>query len=165
MFSYAVFLIPILLKQIGDLIFILSGILSLGLIALFVLLLRVISPARVRQGKRAIVFSVGTIYIVFNTFYFLNIIPPIPLSLKESGVYHYIARTPGGEYETSYEKAPWYLFFEKTDNVFRWKQGEAAYFFSSVFAPANLKATILHQWERYDSEKKEWIKLSKELEH
>lgn len=156
LFSYTIFALPLITKHIGTIMFLLSGVASLGLLGLFLLLLSRITPL-VKQRLQSIAISVGIIYLVFHLFYFANIIPPIPLSLKESGVYHSVARQDG-IYRVTFESPPWYALFRETNSLFHWREGESIYFFSSVFAPTQLNATILHRWSYYDAVKNKWMR-------
>ena len=156
LFSYSIFLVPVLVKDMGAWIFAASGGLSVVFIALFVLLLFMAAPTSVRQARKILMVSVFGIYLLFNALYFTNIIPPVPLSLKEGGVYHFVARTETGIYAVSYEKAPWYRFLEATNSVYHWRRGEAIYFFSSIFSPAGLNVAISHRWSYYDKAQRRW---------
>jgi hypothetical protein len=104
LFSYMTFLLPVLVRRIGDLVFLASGLASLGCILLFLLLLRQMVPTLVILHRRALLISIGCIYLTFNLFYFLNLIPPLPLSLTNIGIYHSVTKTPEGGYVTAYEK-------------------------------------------------------------
>ena len=79
-FSYFVFLFPILFRKIGADIFIISGLAALGFIAFFLSFFSYFVPAQIKKGRKGLMASVAVIYAVFNIFYFANIIPPIPLS-------------------------------------------------------------------------------------
>ena len=100
-----------------------------------------------------------TILVFMNGLYFLNIIPPIPLSLREAGVYHRVTRA-GQDYELSMEKESILqrLFFGKTIHVMK---NSPVYIFTSVFSPADLNTEIVHVWQRYDENKKEWQTVNK----
>lgn len=155
LFSYAIFVVPLVLKKIGDGIFIISGMVSLGLITLFCLAIWHFTPKQVSENRNRIIQSIGSIFILFNILYFTNIIPPIPLALKENGIYHSVT-IKNGIYEVTYEKAPWYLFFQSTDSTYHWKEGELVYYFSAVFAPTKINTTILHHWFYYDETLGSW---------
>ncbi len=76
--------------------------------------------------------------------YFLNWLPPIPLSLKFGGIYHQIEKNHD-EYLLTYEKSPWYTMWkDSSDQV---NSDAPAYCFSSVFAPVTLQTTIYHHWQ------------------
>ena len=75
-------------------------------------------------------------------FYFLNWIPPVPLSLKHGGMYHEVKRS-GDRYELSFEKS-WYEVWKVSDNVI--PADDPVYCFTAVFAPVALKTTIYHHW-------------------
>lgn len=156
LFSYSIFATPLVLRKIGPWVFLLSGMISLLLLALFILFLFYLAPKQTRQAGRAFLFSIGGIYLLFNFLYFTNIIPPIPLSLKESGVYHSVKRLGSGEYELMYEPVRWRFPFQGTDSTYHWKPGEPVYFFSSVFTPTKLDVAILHQWSYYNEDKNKW---------
>lgn len=158
-FSYSIFLMPIILKKMGALIFLVSGVVSLGLIALFIFILSLSLSKQIKASRRSLMMSIGGIFIVFNIFYFTNIIPPIPLSLKEIGVYHLVQKTQSGDYKVRYEKAPWFLPLQNTSSTYHWKRGEAVYVYSSIFAPTKLSIPVFHQWSQFDEKQGKWIKM------
>jgi DUF2914 family protein len=77
-------------------------------------------------------------------FYFLNWIPPVPLSMKFGGMYHQVTKF-GAVYQLTLEKPPWYRFWRRSDEVFR--AADAAYCFTAVFAPVDLQTQIYHHWQ------------------
>ena len=156
-FSYFVFLFPILFRKIGADIFIISGLAALGFIAFFLSFFSYFVPAQIKKGRKGLMASVAVIYAVFNIFYFANIIPPIPLSLKESGIYHSVQRVDEEEYAVSYEKAPLYTPFQDTNWIYHYRPDERVYYFTSVFAPTKFNIPVLHQWSHYSQKEKKWI--------
>lgn len=156
LFSYSIFAVPLVLKKIGTEVFFLSGLTGLTLLALFILFLYALAPSQVKQAGQMLLYSVGSIYLLFNILYFTNIIPPIPLSLKEGGVYHSVRRLENGEYELIYEPSRWRFLFQDTNSIYHRKEGEPVYFFSAVFAPTKLNISILHQWSYYNEGEKKW---------
>lgn len=157
LFSYAILIMPVLFQRMGPDIFLVGGAASLVAIALVVLVLVTFAGGHVRTAMRPVVISILCIYGAFNILYFANIIPPIPLALKEGGVYHLVTRVDGGAYRVVYEPAPWYAPFQETSSVFHWAPGEPVYIFSAVFAPTALDTTIIHMWSYYDEKEGGWI--------
>lgn len=161
LFSYSIFSVPILAGKISDKIFLVSGAVSLGLIALFVFLLYSLYPARVREAGRPLFISITGIYCTFIILYFSNIIPPIPLSLKEGGLYHSIQHTSQG-YAVTFEPAPWYAsFFQETDSTVHWVPGTPLIAFTAIFAPTKINTSIFHHWYYYDEASAQWISSDK----
>lgn len=156
LFSYCIFAVPLVLKKIGAEIFVLSGATSLLLIALFFLLLFKINPQRTGQAKKMLAVSIGVIYLTFQVLYFTNVIPPIPLALKEGGVFHQVTRVDSGAYEVRYESSPWYVFFKNYSPTFHWQAGQRVYCFSAIFAPAKIDTAIEHHWYYYDEALGRW---------
>jgi len=156
LFSYLIFFLPVVFKKIGPGMFVVSGLLSVAVIALFLMLLRRIVPEIVKRDMTTVARSIAAIFITINALYFLNAIPPLPLSLKEAGVYHMITKT-GSEYRLSAEPVPWYKTYLSYNTVFHRAPGESAYAYSAIFAPSGLTTVILHQWQRYDTKTKRWV--------
>lgn len=154
--SFLIFYLPVVFKSIGTGMFLTACAVSLGAIALFVRLLGFLMPELVRRERMGVARSVALICITFNVLYFSNAIPPLPLALKEAGVYHGVSRE-GDEYRLLYEPLPWYAQYLRYNTVFHRAVGEPVYVFTSVFAPTDLKTDIVHEWQRYDATSDEWV--------
>ena len=107
-FSFLIFFVPVVVKKIGGGIFILSGLLSLLVIYAFLKYLGALSSNPLKQQRNYIFRNIGVTFIVINLLYFTNIIPPLPLSLKEIDLAHNITRVDSGSYIIEKEKFPWY---------------------------------------------------------
>ena len=166
--TYAIIAVPtFIVHSIGTWVFLLSGAISLLIMVPFFLILRFVL-LRGKKEKELLVEAriiIVAIFIGFNCLYFLHIIPPVPLSLKEIGIYHSLTRldtsagSTGGIYSVSYEPAPWYVFWRDTSNTFTTTAGGKAACFSSVFAPTGLSTPIFHTWEHYDSASGKWLTM------
>ena len=156
LFSYVVLMIPVWSGKMGALTFFLSGCVAVFIMYWFFKVLTWIVPNFIALQRRTIVFSIGLIYLTFNFFYFANIIPPIPLSLKDLGIYHNVIRYENDTYSLTYEKPAWWLPLRKSDSTFHYEQGDNIYCYASVFAPAKLRTDIYHTWEYYDTELGKW---------
>jgi hypothetical protein len=151
LFSFLVFFLPVLLKRVGDVLFLISGGISLVLaLALFHIALPEDEVPRWVRLKPLTILVLSA-YVVMHLLYFGGLIPPVPLALKWSGIYHHVARTGSG-YEVTYVSPPWYRFWKKGDDPFYMAPGDSAYFFSAVFAPHNIKVPVLHCWSRYSAQ-------------
>ncbi len=165
-YSFAIFLVPVILHKIGDWIFLFSGLVSLVLIALFLIgLFSALGGSasggyfikdKFTESKRLIVVLISGIFILVNLLYFTNLIPPIPLSLKDAGMYHSIQKNGEGNYEVTYEDHGWKGYFDLYPD-FQEVSGKPVYAFSAIFSPKNLNLTILHQWQYYDEAQGKWI--------
>lgn len=156
--TYCVIAAPTwIFHAIGPGVFFMSGLISLAVMALFCLVLfTLVLRGDRKQQLQQFVALVGTIYIIFNGLYFFNIIPPVPLSLKDIGVYHSVLKSSTGDYLGVYEPTAWYIFWRDTSATLHYTPGESAYCFSSVYAPGNLNTPIYHVWEYYDPTVKKW---------
>lgn len=158
LFSYLLIALPVFFfHSIGPLVFLASGFVSLVLIALFLTILYVV-VFRQQEKQRITEVSaiVGAIFIVFNVLYFVNVIPPVPLVLKDIGVYHSLLRDSESRYLATYESPAWFEFWRSTSATYTLTSSRNAFCFSSVFAPTDLETPIFHRWERYDATAGAW---------
>lgn len=155
-FSFFIFYLPILFETINAFIFILSGIVSSVFVAGLIYLLFKKIENTLRQQLKNLTITLGAIYLLFNFFYFTNMIPPVPLSLKEAGIYHSVTRIDN-QYTLKFEKGKWYEFFKESDDLFHYKPSDIIYCFASVFAPTNLNTRIYHRWQYFDKTRDEWL--------
>ncbi len=160
LYLFFVFLLPVLFHRLGVDLFVLSGIISLIIVFFFTKLLRKYSGERFKLHHNPLRISVLSIFVIMNLLYFTNIIPPIPLSLKNAGVYHDVLKNYSGNYEVRGEPALWQDYFNRYP-VFHKQAGENVYVFSSIFSPVNFATEIVHQWQYYDEPKRVWVNSSK----
>jgi hypothetical protein len=152
LFSYVILVVPTFTGYMGAWVFLGSGILALLIMYGFLRLLALVIPNFLALQMRTVIFTVGTIFASLNFLYFLNIIPPIPLSIKDIGVYHSVVRFENGDYQLKYEDGPWWHFWKRSDTDFHPAAGNNIYCFTRVFTPARLDTEIYHRWEYYDPE-------------
>jgi hypothetical protein len=156
LFSYLIFLVPLIVNKVSAGLFIVSGILSLAVIVGIIRLLKKMNPYEFRKHGKRIIVSIVSAYLIFNIFYFLNIIPPVPLSLKFNAVYHEVTKVRDFEYVATYEEAPWYQPLRKRSRVYHRTGDEPVYVFTSVFTPARLRTEIHHRWEFFNKDTGRW---------
>ncbi|MFA6301282.1 MAG: DUF2914 domain-containing protein [Candidatus Paceibacterota bacterium] len=155
-YSFAIFMVPVLTHQIGTKIFLLSGLISLVFIVLFIVILFYFIKDKFAESKKLIFVLISGIFILVNALYFTNLIPPIPLSLKDGGIYHSVQKNNDGNYVVTYENRGIKDFFNLYP-TFSKLTAEPVYAFSAIFSPKNLNITIVHEWQYYGANKKKWI--------
>jgi hypothetical protein len=92
----------------------------------------------------AIFAPVATVMIIFATFFFLGLIPPVPLSTKVQGIYHNLVKR---DYH-------YYLYGEMNENsfwdfgktTFHAEPGDKIYFYSQIFSPARISDKLIVHW-------------------
>ncbi len=164
-YSFAIFIVPVLVHRIGADVFVASGLASLAVIGFFMVLLRFIANERFQQSKDGLFLSIIGLFVLINSLYFSHLIPPIPLSLKDSGIYHAITRDPQGAYLAGAEPqdqindSVWSWWF----NFFRFYQpvhatsNESLYAYTAIFSPTSLNTEVIHRWQNWDSASGQWI--------
>lgn len=155
--SYFIILVPTLLKSISPWVFVCSTIVSVVVFSIFVWVIGINKKEHIKINRKKRIAYYMTMLVLINVFYFLNIIPPLPLMLKDVGVYHNLIRLTDGGYllETENNQA-WYSFFSPSQTFHR-TSGEPVYVFSSVYSPVDLNLDVIHNWQKYDNDGEEWV--------
>jgi hypothetical protein len=159
-FAFTIFFVPVLLHQIGPAVFLLSGLISLLLIGGFIHLLRLFTRERLRENRRILLWSIGGIFVGINLLYFIGLIPPIPLALKEAGIYRSITHDGDFNYQAQIEPRDWRDFFRLYQPI-KLTPDESVYAFSAVFSPTKLNTNIIHEWQKYDEPNENWLTSSR----
>jgi hypothetical protein len=154
-FGFMIFFVPIILGQMGPSVFIFSGLLSLAVFGAFIHILLRFAPSKIRQNRSKLLLTTGMIYALINIFYFANMIPPIPLALREADVYHYVMKA-GDVYNVTREETQPFDFLQLYPTVHIVK-GQPVYVYTAVFAPTNFDTSIVHQWQYYSDESGKWV--------
>jgi hypothetical protein len=149
---YMTFALPVWLHGLGLPVFLLGLLLS----ALACAALALASGLKWRRALK----PVGLIYGLLLVFYVANVIPPVPLSRKQMGIYHNVVKSDN-QYVCSMTKPGWFQSPRKSERVFYYRPGDAVYCFSSIFAPANLNTRIFHYWYYDDPRKGRYVLKSK----
>lgn len=149
-FAFFTFFLPVMTGLMNAAIFLLGAGLSVAITFRVVELIYRNNPDRSRREAIGVMApALGLIGLLVG-FYFMNWIPPVPLSLKFGGIYHEVKKS-GDQFELSFEKK-WYEVWKRSDTVF--PANEPIYCFTAVFAPVALKTTVYHHWYfRANSEK------------
>ncbi len=155
LFSYLNLLLPNVLKNLSATLFVVSGVLSVIYIILFTTILSNYT-IQVKVKKKIIITSVFLIFSLMNLFYFFNLIPPIPLSIRDIGIFHNIKRHNDGYIITTEGCGNYiscYFYHEKRHIL---SESQKIYLYSAVFAPSEMTLNAVHQWQKYNYNKKKW---------
>ena len=152
--SLASLVLPYFLNSVAGWVFVLAGCVSLATMYGYLRVLFSLAQD-LRPIRTMVLGSIGVVFLVMNGLYFTGIIPPIPLSIREAGVYHDVERT-GADYTllAERESLPGRLLPGQVIHV---QDPGRVYVFSSVFAPADLETVIAHDWFYFDETSGEWI--------
>lgn len=102
---------------------------------------------------RAMLAPVTSVMIAFVVFYALGWIPPVPLSVREQGIYHMIEKR-GDKVELSFEKS-WWRFWQTSNTEFRAEVGDKIYFYAQIYSPTRISDQVAIRWLQKD-EKGVW---------
>lgn len=160
LFAFAIFIVPVMFHRIGTDIFLISGAASLMIVSLLIILLNYVAKEKFGQSKKMLACSIAGIYLIINILYFTNLIPPIPLSLKEANVYHSIYRNNEGKYTVEGEESSWLDYFSFHED-FHAVKGETIFAHTSIFSPTLFTNDIFHVWQKYDKKSSKWTDFAR----
>jgi hypothetical protein len=138
-FSYMIYLVPILLKQEHwSFVYISSG--------LSILLLYFATGVKLKKWKeqKDKVFIPLFIFFLYLASHHLKWIPPVPVSLKHLAVYHEIKKDYPKYHVTYYR--PWWKFWMKGDDLFYAAENDKIYAFFQVFSPSEFQTVMKIEW-------------------
>jgi hypothetical protein len=141
-FGFFTFFLPVVTGHMNTFVFLVGAALSAAVTFRVVHLVYRSNPDRSRREAVGVTAPAVALIALLVGFYFLNWIPPVPLSMKFGGIYHEVKKS-GERFELSYEKK-WYEVWKRSDTTF--PAGEPIYCFTAVFAPVALKTTVYHHW-------------------
>lgn len=159
-FTFAIFIVPVIMHRIGTDIFLLSGVVSIAAMWIFLRLLRTFARERIVTRRLSLSLLVLCIFVGINTLYFLHLIPPIPLSLKDADIYHSLVVNAPGQYTVTSETKDWLSFFNFSETI-HVAPGDSLYAYSAVFSPTSLNVQIMHVWQWYDPSTRSWRTMSR----
>lgn len=158
LFSFTIFAVPLWVGEIGTEVFVLSGFVALVLFSVFLYALYVTGKKRIESIFNSIAFSVAVCFFAVSGLYITNTLPPIPLALKDIGVYQNVTKQGTGYVLTGEPRTFIDRLFGIAVHV---RQGGELYVFSSVFTPVAIKTEIIHVWERWNPEEEQWVEWSR----
>ncbi|TYB80135.1 DUF2914 domain-containing protein [Bizionia gelidisalsuginis] len=155
-FTFFAFMIPVFIKKMNTPVFIYSGLVSLAVTLLLITFIYRKSPSTRAEIRIVKLFSIIlVIYVTINTFYFTNLIPPVPLALDAGMVAHNVQKQ-NNSYLVTYERDEWYIFWRDHRLEFIYEPGERVYIFTSIFAPTEIKKSIFHRWKWFNKNTNNW---------
>ena len=143
--SYFAYLYPVLIGRLRSWMFLLA--VATALVPLF-LLGRVhyrVTADRQRVLRQALLPSLG-VQAALLALFLLRLLPPVPLSLMELGIYHGVTRDASGSYQLSRQTSPWWKPWASDDADFRARAGDRVYCFFRVFAPVRFEDEVRVRW-------------------
>lgn len=155
-FTFFTFMIPVITKKMNTLIFMFSGLVSFGITLFLITFIYWKSPStRVEIRLPKLISIILTIYVTINLFYYTNLIPPVPLAL-ESGMVAHNVQKENNSYLVTYERDDWYIFWRDHRLKYIHQPGERIFVFTSIFAPTEIKKSVLHRWKWYNENTNDW---------
>jgi Protein of unknown function (DUF2914) len=95
--------------------------------------------------------SIGVQTLLVVLFLF-HLVPPVPLSLRDIGIYHGVVRSPtDATYALSHHPLPWWRFWSKDEQEFLARPGDRIFCFVHIFAPRNFHDEVRMRWAHRDS--------------
>ncbi|MBY0539622.1 DUF2914 domain-containing protein [Patescibacteria group bacterium] len=154
LFSFSIYTVPLWVGRMGSDIFLLSAAVALAVLTGFCFVLYLTGKSQFKENIKGIVYSVGVALTAVVLAYNANLLPPIPLVLKDVGPYHYVARD-GEMYRLLGEETP--LLDRLFGVTVHLVKGEPLYVFSSVYTPVRIDTDIVHRWEYWSTVENDWV--------
>ena len=147
---------PVLMGSITVATFLISLLFSILIFSIFRRLLWLVTRDVFQEHKKRINGGAFVTITLIVVLYFVNIIPPIPLTLKNINFYYDVLRE-GTEYVVRDTERNFFDYFNLRGKTLALTSGQAAYVYTAVFAPARLDTQVVHRWEYRNPETGGWV--------
>ena len=155
LFSIIALILPFIVNAIDLWVFVVSGLVSVCIIMIYTgVLARFVRTIQAQRFQ--IAFIVVFIFILMILSYVANVIPPIPLSIREAGVYHSVQPLYGGGYLLHDEDETILDQISPGERI-HIAPGGRVFVYTAIFAPVDLRIRIVHHWQYYDESTRRWI--------
>ncbi|RKH05214.1 DUF2914 domain-containing protein [Corallococcus sp. CA053C] len=161
---YFASLLPVLLGRVGWWIFTLAVALGCGSIYGLMRVLKRWRPDDAALLLRTVAVPGFGAQAVLLGCYLLGVIPPVPLAVQYSGIYHEVKRVSAGVYHLTSEERPWWkvwTLWHHGDQEFSLRPGEQPVYFFRIFAPKGFAPYHVRVRWYYDHPEKGWTSLGK----
>jgi len=154
LFTIGTVLFPYVLRSIDPRVFVITAVVAVGAITVYVVVLSRFVP-KIQQKRRAVFGVVVGITMFISGLYVSGVLPPIPLSVRDVGVYHRV-ELANGKYELTTERE---TLLERIvpGQTIHIQEGDPVYVFTAIFAPTDLNTTIYHRWQMYNEDTDDWV--------
>lgn len=153
--TFFIFFLPVITRTMGYGMFWISTLASAGLIGAMV---RFLKRRNVLPDPKAYAHIAGLVVgllVLLHVFYIQNWIPPVPMAIRDSGIYRSMKREAGA-FAFKYERPPWYNLWQQDEDTYRYAEGDTVFCFTAVFAPTAFDTEVAHVWYRYDDAMRAW---------
>ncbi len=148
--SYFTYLVPTIMGRIGALPFLGSLVGASMCVAALTWRLDRHMPDHKESIRQHVIYPFAAVAALFAVLYFAKVIPPVPLSLSEIGIYHDVRRE-GSRFALSSTRPRW-KFWQRGDQSFLARTGDAIYCWISVFSPTNFRERLEVHWRFHESD-------------
>jgi hypothetical protein len=141
-FAFFTFFLPVMTGYMNAAIFLVGAVLSAVVTFRVVQLIYRNNPDHSKREVVGVTAPAFTLIGLLVGFYFMNWIPPVPLSMKFGGMYREVQKQDD-RFALSFDRE-WYQIWKRSQNPF--PADEPIYCFTAVFAPVALNTTVYHHW-------------------
>jgi hypothetical protein len=153
---YSIFNVPLIVHAVNDEVFLISVGSATVIFFIYLFILKFSSETAFVYNKKSQAIAI-VIPLVVTFLYFSNLLPAVPLSLKNAGIYHNVYRDPSTkEYILEHEETVAFPLFQ-TRTFHSTPTDSSVFFYTAVHAPTDITAPVSHVWEWYDEISKSWI--------
>ena len=152
--SFLIIFIPILLNTNSKVTFYVAILLSLGLTFGFGRLM--VSRLNFEQAVVKTQFLIPRYLVLafFVLFYWTNVMPPLPLSITDMGIYYSVEKHDSEYHMTSLK--PWWKIWHGSNEDFQYRDGDKVYLFVKAFSPGDFQENVYIEWSRFDPVEDDW---------
>ncbi|MBX3016457.1 MAG: DUF2914 domain-containing protein [Bdellovibrionaceae bacterium] len=136
-------LMPILFTYVGLIPFLFAWTISGLVLACVAWLLTRAFTSQLRE-TRSLLWPSAAALVVFLVLYIFKAVPPVPIVLKDIGIFHKVEKV--GDAYILTEERPWWKFWHRGDQDFQAKPGDLIYAYFAIASPGRIQDQIKLRW-------------------
>lgn len=153
LYALAVFALPTYVGSMNERVFFQSTLLTVAIFLVFLGILAAFGWQRLKRTILPILLSTSLLTAAIVLAYVTDVIPPLPLAIRDGGIYYSITHEGDAYIVQGEQKQPWWHIGTQT---IQHVPGTPLYAFSAVFAPGAFVTSVVHEWQFYNPQTKAW---------
>lgn len=134
---------PILFTYVGVIPFLFGWVIAVLGLACVAWLLTKSFTTQLRETRNLLWPSAAAL-AVFFVLYFFKAVPPVPIVLKDIGIFHKVEKV--GDTYILTEERPWWKFWHRGDQDFQAKPNDLIYAYFAIASPGRIQDQINIRW-------------------
>ncbi len=162
-YAFLLYLVPLYRNELGNDSLLISSLMAFLIAFVIFFLIKKVAPALFICTKKVLIISIVSLFVGLPLLIIYDVIPPLPLMLREGSVANSVSKVHESEYILKLQPVALYkrLGIPLLRPTYTVNKGGDLVFFTAVYAPSEIRTDIVHIWKWYDPSIRDYIERSR----